>query len=275
MGQAEQQNREKFKTLLTETGSSNTKHHILIVEDNAVNRKLLKSYLKNEYEISEAENGKEAINQAKNSPPDLIISDILMPQTDGFTLCEVLKNDKGTCHIPIIMLTGLSSDEDQINALDIGADDYLTKPVKKKILLARVKTILQNRNIWKQKYQDLNIIYDSSSIAEEQDEFFLKRVIEIIEENLASKDFHVEDLANELCMSSKQLSRKLKSINQQTPNSFIRKVRLRKALQLLQSQKFSVKEVSFMVGFDSVRYFREKFKAEVGANPSTYTKGKG
>ncbi len=237
---------------------------ILVVDDNATFRKYIRGRLEPLHKVVEAVDGQDGINKAKETIPDLIISDIMMPGIDGYELCNVLKKDITTSHIPIILLTAKAAEEDIIEGLETGADDYITKPFNTKILFARIKNLIERRRQLQLERQKLKLAPPAEMPSSSIDEAFLKKFREIIERNLSKPDFNEDQLCLELQMSQDILLKKLQALTGETPNQFILSYRLERAAQLLKNNFGNVTEVAFEVGFsntaDFSRCFKEKFQ---------------
>ncbi len=245
---------------------------ILIADDNEEMRNYLEMNLGSEYTVMSAENGKIAKDLALKYLPNLIVSDLLMPEMDGFELCKALKNDEKTSHIPFVLLTSRSVVESQLIGLETGADDYLTKPFHFKVLAARIRNLLEQRQRLQAYYSKLlkpgeTEAKQAGSIAK-KDELFLQKVIGLIEENIADVNFNVDRLEAALGMSKMQLYRKLQSLTNLSGNAYIRQVRLMRAQQLLETSNLTVAEVAYQVGFNTPSYFTKTYKKEFGKLPS-------
>jgi signal transduction histidine kinase/ligand-binding sensor domain-containing protein/DNA-binding response OmpR family regulator len=243
---------------------------ILIVEDNDDFRFYLSDNLKSRYKIAEAVNGKEAIKIAFNIMPDLIVSDVMMPEMDGISLCHKLKTDPRTSHIPIILLTARSTDEQKLEGLSTGADDYLTKPFNFELLEARIKNLISQRKALRNQFNKQLEVEPSDIQIVSLDEKLIQKSIEIVEKNIANPDFSVEELSREIGMSRVHLYKKLLSLTGKTPIEFIRVLRLKRAAQLLEKSQLSVAEVAYKVGFNNPKYFARYFKTEFNVYPSEY-----
>ncbi len=243
--------------------------HILVVEDNSDFRSFICSFLSKYYRVEYASNGKEALSILKNNTIDLVISDIMMPKMDGFEFCNILKTQIETSHIPIILLTALSSSENLIAGLDKGADAYLTKPFDENILLTQIENIiLQRRRIhenFKRQFASKKTIEVGSL-----DNFFLNQVRSAIENNISDENFGMEKLADELMISRSQLHRKIKSLSGVTTTEFVNLVRIKKAVELIEQQNCTFNEVAFRVGFSSQSYFTKCFKKVYDITPKDY-----
>ncbi|PIB34317.1 hypothetical protein BFP72_02180 [Reichenbachiella sp. 5M10] len=245
---------------------------VLVVEDNSDIRLYIKSILESEYRVVLAENGQEGIVTAKEQIPDLIISDVMMPEKDGFEVCQEIKQDVKTSHIPVILLTAKASNNSALNGFEIGADYYITKPFNPKLLSLRVRNALHTRDQIRGQLQNkstFNIEPKNVVIASKEEEFITKAVA-IIEKNISNSEFYVDDLGKELGMSRMQLYRKLKGLIGQSANEFIRSIRLKRAAQLIRQDQLNISEITYQVGFNDLQYFRDCFKKQYGVNPSEY-----
>ncbi len=249
-----------------------TKPKILLVEDNDDVRSYVRDDLSDQYDIAEASNGTEGLKTARKIIPDLIITDIIMPDLDGIELCKILKNDVRTSHIPIILLTARSTKEDEAQGLAIGADDYIVKPFNVSILKARVKNLILSRQQLRERFsRDIKLEPENIYITS-VDEKFLTRVIKVIDENMDDSEFGVEKLSQIVKMNRVQLYRKIKSLTNHTVNDFIRILRLKRAAQLLKESKLTVTEIAFEVGFSDSSNFARDFRKHFGTTPSLYAR---
>jgi signal transduction histidine kinase/ligand-binding sensor domain-containing protein/DNA-binding response OmpR family regulator len=241
---------------------------ILIVEDNDDVRAYLHNSLAENHRISQSENGREGVQKAREQIPDLIISDVMMPEMDGYAFCQELKQDQQTSHIPIIMLTAKASEEGKWRGLEIGADDYLIKPFAIKELQIRIKNLIDQRRSLQERFRREILLQPSHKDVISIDETFLQKLRNIIQKNLVNADFSVATLRSELGMSRTQLQRKLRALTGQSPVEIIRSIRLKRARQLLDSHAGNVSEVAYEVGFNNLSYFAKCFKEEFGYLPS-------
>ena len=246
------------------------KKSILIVEDNAAIRLNIKSVLAAEFEISEAENGKAGLAIALDIMPDLIISDLMMPEMNGFELCRFLKTDERSSHIPVILLTSSISDANKMVGLETGADDYITKPFNAEVLIVRVKNLIKSREELRRRFSREVKLEASEISITSADENFLNKAIALVESNLEESELSVTQLSDELNMSRVQLYRKLHGLTGLPPNEFIRTIRLKRAAQLLAKSGASIKEIAFSVGFKDPSYFGRAFRKQFGLSPSEY-----
>jgi signal transduction histidine kinase/CheY-like chemotaxis protein len=246
------------------------KNIILIVEDNADARRFIRGSLEPLYIVVEAADGREGIEKAGEIIPDLIISDIMMPEKDGYELCRVLKKDINTSHVPIILLTAKASDENVVRGLETGADDYITKPFNTRMLLARIKNLIELRRQLHMNVDREMTLQPAKMDVSTIDKEFVKELQAVIDANLEDPDFNVEDLGKKLYMSRSTLYRKILALSGKSPTDFIRSYRLKRAAQLLKSKSASVTEVAFEVGFSSRTYFTKCFKEQFHQLPSDY-----
>jgi len=238
---------------------------LLIVEDNSDVRKYIISHLEEGYRIQEAVDGEDGLAQALNHIPDLILSDVMMPKMDGFELCEKLKTDEKTSHIPIIMLTAKATSKDKIEGYETGADDYIMKPFDAAELKVRIKNLIEIRKKLQEKFSsdDYAIPKELSSI----DELFLNKVLVVINEHISEENFSVELLSKESAMSKEQIYKKLKALTGKSPSLFLRSIRLVRAKKMIKEHKDTISEISYLVGFSSPAYFTKCFNEEFGYPP--------
>ncbi|CAN5910517.1 hypothetical protein BH24BAC1_BH24BAC1_41050 [soil metagenome] len=243
---------------------------ILVVEDNADLRHFLAGCLSESYEVNETENGGECYRIAIETGPDLIISDIMMPGMDGVSLCQKLKEDERTSHIPFILLTAKADAESKLNSLKTGADDYLTKPFSTEELLLRVDNLIRQRQKLREMFSRKLTFQPGGQTVDSADAQFLQKVLSVLEENMANADFDVDAFSRAIGMSRAHLNRKLAAVVNQSANELVRTFRLKRAADLLQQNQNSVAEIAFMVGFSSPNYFTKCFRDQYGVAPSEY-----
>ncbi len=246
------------------------KNIILVVEDNADVRKYIREPLEAFYTVVEAADGKEGTAKAKEIIPDLIVSDIMMPEMDGCELCREVKADINTSHIPVILLTAKAAEENIIQGLETGADDYITKPFNTRILMTRIKNLIALRRRMQLKIQGEKMLLPDEIPVSSMDETFIRDVRGIIEKNLSKPGFGVELLSKKLYMDRTTVFRKIKALTGETPTLFIRSYRLNRAKQLLRDKFGNVSEVSLEVGFSNTAYFAKLFKEKFQQSPSAY-----
>lgn len=243
------------------------KPEVLIIDDNIDIRTYLRSVLSEKYNVSEAADGKVGLELARKIVPDIVLSDIMMPVMDGLAFCQQLKTDKAISHIPVILLTARSLDEQRAEGYEHGADAYLSKPFSLRLLLSRIDNLIESRKklnqTWSKGVDDDKI----GNISNEIDKSFLKQLRKIIQENLANSDLSVEQIGDEIGLSRVQLYRKVKALTGYSPVEIVRKARLTRARHLLQTTERTVSEVAYAVGFSTPSYFSKCYKDEFGENP--------
>ncbi|CDF79638.1 histidine kinase [Formosa agariphila KMM 3901] len=248
---------------------------ILIVEDEADVQNFLYNEFSIKYNVSIANNGIEALDKIKIKAPDLIISDVMMPGMDGYELCEKLKSSSDTCHLPVLLLTALGSNEEIIKGLEYGADEYLSKPFSIKHLELRVNKLIKNSIQIKQYFSKNSTLPKSDKKLElcTKDQEFIENLNKVIEKNLSDSSFGVEELSKEIGLSTSHFYRRLKQLTGQVPNAFLRNYRLQHAAELLKSNEgYNVAEVMYQIGIESNSYFSTSFKKLHGVSPSEYLK---
>ena len=246
---------------------------ILLVDDNQDILQYLESLLEDEYDLIFSFNGKEGVEKASKYIPDIIVSDIMMPEKSGVDLCQVLKNQMSTTHIPIILLSAKESNESIKTGFEEGADAYITKPFNKDILLSRIKNLLKNRDKLKEYFstKEATLLELSSNNLKllDKEKIFLKKLNDIILNNLKKENVNVSKIAQDIGMSRSSLFRKIKAITGKNINEYIRKIRIEKAAYLIKEEGTTISQASYEVGFNSVNYFRKVFKEELGILPSS------
>ncbi|MBN1819268.1 MAG: response regulator [Prolixibacteraceae bacterium] len=259
--------------LLGDKNVSTQKMKVLIVEDNQDLLEFLENTLSRDFNTYTAENGKQAWEFISKQIPDLIVSDVMMPDMDGFELCRVVKSTYETSHIPLILLTSLSEKAEQLHGLGLGADDYLTKPFDMNLLVQRIRTIIRNREIVRDRALKLtNESLGEPVFSNELNNKFVKRMIEVANANISNSEFNKEKFASEMNVSPSLLYKKIKTFTGQSPTDFIKTIRLNRAMESLQSKKYTVTEVSELCGFTSVAYFSTVFRKFYGKPPTEYIK---
>ncbi len=244
---------------------------ILIVEDNDDLRNFMQYPLQNDFEVLLAEDGVMAWEIIEKQLPDLVVSDVMMPNMDGFELCRLMKSTYETSHIPLILLTALSGEVDQMHGLGLGADDYLTKPFDMTLLVQKIKSVIRNREIVKERALKIIKSPDNNEeriLTNELNDKFVKKMLEVVRANIANSEFGKDDFASAMNISSSLLYKKVKSLTNQSPTDFIKVVRLDYAIELLQSHRYTVTEVSEYCGFSSLGYFSTVFKKYFGKSPT-------
>jgi len=254
----------------TEADTESQKMYVLIVEDNLDLQQFIELALKDEFIIEKASNGKIAWDKIQTRMPDLVVSDVLMPEMDGFELCRLIKSTNETSHIPVVLLTSLTDKAQQLHGLGLGADNYLTKPFDIELVKQRIKSIIHNRHAIIEKVLKM-VDTNSQSVTlyvNELNDSFVKKAIETVRENMSNEFFGKDEFAAAMCVSTSLLYKKLKSLTDQSPIEFIRSVRMKHAAELLQSGQYSITRVSEICGFSSLRYFSQIYKKHFGKPPS-------
>lgn len=257
---------------LYEITGSGERPIVLIVDDNEDIRRHIGESLAKEFNVIVACTGKEGLEKSAAIIPDLVITDLMMPEMDGLELCKKLKSDERTSHVPIIMLTAKAEAENKIAGLETGADDYITKPFNKKELIIRTRNLIDQRNKLRDKYARQISLEVNEKKVKSVDEKFLGHARSIIEKNIGDCDFDVNNFCIEMGMSRMQLFRKLKALLNQTPNELIRNLRLQHAVQLIRQNYGNIAEITYEVGFNNLSYFAKCFKDKYGLLPSEYQK---
>ena len=261
---------------------------ILIVEDNVELRNFLSDILSESYRVLTATNGQEGLNQAREYIPDLIISDIMMPAMDGLDMVKNIKENREICHIPIILLSAKSSLDDRISGLEQGIDDYITKPFSATYLKIRIKSLLHQRKelqeiYWKAWSEKLNNTQETTleeKLTPSQpqiisyDEQFMQQVMQVMEEQMENSELTVDEFAQLLNLGRSVFYQKLKSIIGLSPVDFIREIRIKRAVQLIDSGEYNFSQVAYMTGFNDPKYFGKCFKRQMGMTPSEYKENK-
>jgi YesN/AraC family two-component response regulator len=245
---------------------------VLLVEDDGDFRFYLKDNLAPLFTILEAANGREGWQKALSAQPDLVVSDVNMPLMDGLELCKKIKGDERVRHIPVILLTALSSEQDQLRALGMGVNDYISKPFNVEILVSRIRNLLEFKGSVEETARRRVTVEPNEiiEIPEETGEEFARKAVEVVEKHIANADFSVDDWARELGMSRTTLYKRILTVTGKTPIGFIRSFRMKRAAQLLEKTRHNVAEVAYMVGFNNPKYFARYFKEVYGRLPSVY-----
>ncbi len=247
--------------------NGNEKPLVLIAEDNPDVAGYIRDTIRTQYKVKWASDGEKALQMAFDLIPDLVITDVMMPGKNGFEVCNTLKLDERTDHIPVVMLTAKVTDADRISGYERGADAYLTKPFNKKELLVRLEQLLKLRKQLQAKFSMLNMKPEVGKPISPEEQF-IRKAAQIVESNLEKSMFNASDLASEVHLSESQLYRKLKAISGKSTAIFIRTVRLKKAKELLNTSNLSISEIAYQVGFNDPAWFSRVFKEEFGLSPT-------
>ncbi|MGD2035211.1 MAG: ATP-binding protein, partial [Bacteroidales bacterium] len=255
---------------LEEPAAKENRYKILIVEDNDELRAFLSNELSRTYNVIQAENGETGIKLALGKIPDLILSDVIMPGCSGIDLCKTVKTHVKTCHIPVILLTAKATAPDQIEGTETGADAYISKPFNLQLLYAKInQLILTRKKLYARFSQDVYIL--PNQLAEdEMDQAFLQRLIDYIIANISNNNLNVDQLADALNMSHSKLYRRVKRLSGKTLIEFIKIIRLKQAIILMESKKLTLAEIAYKTGFSSPAYFTKSFKDQYGKPPSEF-----
>ena len=243
---------------------------ILVVEDDPEMQSFISSQLGNAYSVMNASNGKETLKILSENTISLVVSDVMMPEMNGFELCRTLKTNIEYSHIPIILLTAKATIQSKIEGIELGADDYIEKPFSTEYLLARIANLLSNQEKLRQAFTSSPFVNAQTIALTKADEAFLEKLTEVIKSNISEPEFNVDILAEKMNMSRSSLHRKIKGIAQITPNEFIQLERLKMAAQLIQSQEYKINEVCYIVGFNSSSYFAKCFQKQFGVLPKDF-----
>lgn len=256
-----------------EVAPDENKECVLIIDDNADVRDYVRSLLKDDYAVIEAPDGRAGLKKAMKYVPDAIICDVMMPVMDGLECCKQLKSELQTSHIPVMLLTACSLDEQRIQGFECGADSYIAKPFNSKLLLVRLRNLIDNHKRLKQFFGDRTTL--SKESVSEVDKGFADRFRRLIEDNLSDSELSVEDLGSKMGLSRVQLYRKIKALTNYSPVELLRIARLKKAASLLASSEKTISEITYEVGFTSPSYFTKCYKEYFGENPTDFLKRKG
>jgi signal transduction histidine kinase/DNA-binding response OmpR family regulator/ligand-binding sensor domain-containing protein len=263
---------DKSSENLSLVADQTNKMTVLLVEDNPDVQAYLNNELSNEYTIIQEYNGKKGLETAIQTIPDIIISDVMMPEMEGTELCKELKMNENTCHIPIILLTAKGSAENQIEGYELGAEAYVMKPFSVEVLKAQIKSLLENRLILQNKLANIRSVSQLQVESTNLDKVFLAKTVDLISSHIEKTDFTAEILANELKISQRQLYRKIKAVSGSTVHEFITKVRMDHAENLLRNSDLSISQIAYKVGFSEASNFSRTFSKHFGCSPSQYDK---
>lgn len=243
-------------------------HSVLLVEDNPDMRSHIRQVLGGQFLIREAENGARGLAMAREEIPDLILSDVMMPEMDGYEFCRAIKSEVQTSHIPVVLLTAKAQKQNRLEGLETGADAYLSKPFDREELAAVMKNLLESRRQMREKFREDFLLHPAPVKEQSVEDQFLHALRKSMEDHLADELFGVEEMASQLGMSRKTLHRKLSAIAGQSPSQFIRRYRLERAMQMLKSKTGPIGEIAFLTGFSSHSYFSKCFLEYFQVSPS-------
>jgi YesN/AraC family two-component response regulator len=250
------------------------------VEDNPDLRPFLRTVLGRKYRVAEAADGEAAWEMTQSLLPDFIITDLMMPKMSGSEFVRLVKNDDRTCHIPVVVLTAMTNMESKLECLNMGADDYITKPFSATFLEARVSNLLEQRRKLQSLYRDRFLLPSNDAVnleidvpmpqAHSRDDEFMQRLMSVMEKNISNGAFSVEQLCSMAGYGRTVFFNKLKSLTGLSPNEYIREVRIKRAAQLLEVGEYTVSQITYMVGMNDSRYFSKCFKQRYGMTPTEY-----
>lgn len=257
-------------TQLPKMHSGREKRRVLLAEDNEQLLYFMREALSDEFEVEEARNGTEAIEKLKTGKVDLVVSDVMMPYTDGFQLCRHIKTNPATQHLPVILLTAKTANEDQHLGLEHGADEYLTKPVNMELLKLRINNLLQTADAVRQKYENTLIAdIDKLEVSDSHKEF-VRSVVQLLEQNITNPDLNIDFFANKLGVSRTLLYEKIKKATGESLGTFIRTSRLNYSAKLLLENNYNTSELAYEVGFSDPKYFSKCFRKQFGQTPKDF-----
>ncbi|MDX9948823.1 MAG: response regulator, partial [Bacteroidales bacterium] len=245
---------------------------ILIVDDNRDMRGQLAENLEEIYNVRLAIDGISGLKKALDLIPDLIVTDLMMPNMGGMELCRLVKENELTCHVPVIMLTAKDTPEDRVTGLETGADDYIAKPFKMKELKARIANLINQRRQLRERFSREILLQPSEVTVTSADEKFLNKAIALIEERMKDEKFSLDEFHREMNLSRSTMFRKLSALTGQSPTEFIRTIRLKRAAELLRQNFGNVSEVSLEVGIYNISWFNRSFRKMYGVSPGEYAK---
>lgn len=269
--------RKTFPSLLLTTESNINESNsdwpvVLVVDDHKEMRWYLNEILQSRFRVVEAKGAVEGVKLAQKLIPELIISDVMMPEMNGYEFCEIIKNNDLTSHIPLIFLTARGDEKDRLKGLEIKADDYLLKPFNPNELLIRVENLIENRRMLREKFNNKTILKTSDIVVSSRDQVLMQKLINAVEANVHKAEFSIGELGKEVGMSRSQLHRKMNALINQTPNNFIQSARMNKAKEMLEKDAGTIAEIAFMVGYDDPGYFSKSFRRFFGMLPSEIRK---
>lgn len=245
---------------------------LLIADDNSDFRDFIKGLFSDSYQVITAADGNEAFKRTLEFVPNLILSDVMMPEMDGYAFCRKIRSDIRTSHIPVILLTAKNSEENRYEGIEAGADDYIAKPFNIEMLSLKIAKIVEKQKKLQQSFKNKITISTTDIEITSMDEKFVKKAVSIVEQNISNTEFLVSDLSQEMNMSRVYFYKKILALTNKTPSEFIRFIRLKRAAELLGKSQLFVNEIAFQVGFNDPKYFRKYFKEEFGMSPNDYKK---
>ena len=243
---------------------------VLVVEDNAEVRALVRGYLEAQYHVLEAADGEAGLAVAREAQPDLVISDVMMPKMDGYALCRALKADAKLHTTPVVLLTAKAAQEDTVHGLEAGADVYMPKPFSAGELRAHVANLIASRRQMRAQFSREVVVHPTGVVIPSEEEALLERILAVVEAHLGDSTFHVNRLADEVGLSRRQLTRRVKALTGEAPSELIRRMRLERAADLLAARAGTIAEVAYAVGFKTPAHFSTAFREAYGLSPSEH-----
>jgi DNA-binding response OmpR family regulator len=243
---------------------------VLLVEDNGDVRRYVAASVKQEYRMLEAVDGEDGWNKSIEHLPDMVVSDVMMPRMDGFTLCDKLKRDERTSHIPVILLTAKASNQDKIEGFKTGADDYIMKPFEPAEVMARINNLIEQRKRIHEHFRKHGLYEIDAKSITPVDQKFLQNALAVITKHISDTAFGVESLAEEMAVSRSVLLKKIEALVGEPPSELIKRTRLTTAAQLIERRFGNISEIALEVGFSSPSHFADCFKRQFGTSPSHY-----
>ena len=243
---------------------------ILVIDDSKDIREYVSSIFENSFTIFSATNGREGFEKAIEHIPDIVVSDVMMPEEDGFTFTKKLKEHQLTSHIPVILLTAKTHITSKLEGMGIGADAYVTKPFNSQLLKVTVENLIENRRKLQQRFAQEVVLMPKDIAVSSADEQFLERLQKVLDENITEPSFSIENFGNEMNVSRMQLHRKLKALTNQSASDFIRNIKLKLAAQILRQPGIQIAEAAYLSGFTHLSYFSKCFKEQYGVSPKDY-----
>lgn len=255
------------KVLNEKVPTDSLQPRLLVIEDHPELCEFIKSCMSDDYQVITAENGQKGLEKAVRIIPDIILSDVMMPEIDGLDLCRLLKQNENTSHIPIILLSARAGEEGILDGLRAYADDYLVKPFRVDELKQRMTNLLRSRNELRERYSKDLMYQNSPETIQPAEKVFLQKLMDILEKNISNEEFSVTELSTEIGMSRSQLHRKLMGLINMNASNFIRNYRLKRGRELLMNHAGTISEVAYMVGFNSPAYFTKCYRELFGVTP--------
>ncbi len=247
------------------------KHTVLVVEDNDEMREFIKRQLSRHYSVLTAANGKEALGILDNNFVNLVVSDVVMPEMDGFELCRTIKSNIDYSHIPVVLLTAKTNIQSKIEGMELGADSYIEKPFSSEYLIAVVSNLINSREKLRKDFANSHYAEVSTMALTKADEEFIKKLENVIQTNLSNQDFNIDDMAESFNMSRSSFYRKVQGVLDLTPKEYLRVERLKRAAQLLREKEYRINEICYMVGFNTSSYFTKCFLKQYGVLPKDFS----